>query len=498
MRRIIAYTIFLFLPLVLWAQQPSLVAAPDGQSYPLDTVNGQVYYRYTVEKSIGLYRISKNFGVSQEAILQANPELRERGLRFEEVLLIPVPEGYKPQAEPSQVEIVEPTPQEAITPIHTAEAPIDTPVYKPEAAIEAPITVDTLYQEPVDTIPVQQDTFRIALLLPLHAQTVHRTLQQDRFFDFYSGVLLALRQHKGEYTDSLGTTHRCFYHLTVHDIEKSASTIDTLLINESLAGTDAIIGPAYAEQVSHLAPWVGARHIPTIIPFLSALPSQTANPYIWQFNPSDDIEINALMSHLDTLRSEINIVFVDAPSAELPLSIRTLRDSISRRHLPITHTTIRQIIADSIGPALVDSVENIILFHSERYSNIQLLMPYLLSGKGNRRLTLLSRYAWQDEHILLPQIYTGVFRNVDTEAQQGYEQVRNAYFTQAPVSRHPRYDCLGYDLTTFLLDRLPVLRYNSSDSASVTLPWQGVQSTIEFTAQPDGHYANTHIDILRH
>ena len=36
--------------------------------YPLDTIDGKVYYRYTVERSIGLYRISKNFGVSQEEI----------------------------------------------------------------------------------------------------------------------------------------------------------------------------------------------------------------------------------------------------------------------------------------------------------------------------------------------------------------------------------------------------------------------------------------------
>lgn len=57
--------------------------------YPLDTVDGQVYYRYTVERSIGLYRISKNFGVSQEEILQANPHLQTAGLRYDEVILIP-------------------------------------------------------------------------------------------------------------------------------------------------------------------------------------------------------------------------------------------------------------------------------------------------------------------------------------------------------------------------------------------------------------------------
>ena len=58
--------------------------------YPIDTINGTAVYRYSVEKSIGLFRISKNFGITQEEIIQWNPQLEKRGLRFEEELLIPV------------------------------------------------------------------------------------------------------------------------------------------------------------------------------------------------------------------------------------------------------------------------------------------------------------------------------------------------------------------------------------------------------------------------
>ena len=54
--------------------------------YPLDTINGQIYYRYTTPRSIGIYRISVNFGVSQEEILKANPHLMTRGLRVDEAL----------------------------------------------------------------------------------------------------------------------------------------------------------------------------------------------------------------------------------------------------------------------------------------------------------------------------------------------------------------------------------------------------------------------------
>ena len=38
----------------------STLCAQAPVDYPLDTINGKIYYRYTVERGIGLYRISKN------------------------------------------------------------------------------------------------------------------------------------------------------------------------------------------------------------------------------------------------------------------------------------------------------------------------------------------------------------------------------------------------------------------------------------------------------
>ena len=37
--------------------------------YPIDTIEGKPYYRYTVEKGVGLYRVSKIFNIPQELIL---------------------------------------------------------------------------------------------------------------------------------------------------------------------------------------------------------------------------------------------------------------------------------------------------------------------------------------------------------------------------------------------------------------------------------------------
>ena len=124
MRRIFVHIglllIFAFMPILLLGQQPL--------AYPLDTIDGKIYYRYTVERSIGLYRLSVNFGVSQEEILRANPIIQEKGLRYDEVILIPA-KGLevKPAVVAPPAPVVEPVEQPFVAPAPSAPSPRVSP-----------------------------------------------------------------------------------------------------------------------------------------------------------------------------------------------------------------------------------------------------------------------------------------------------------------------------------------------------------------------------------
>ena len=79
------------------------------ETWPKDTVDGVVVYRYTVQKSEGLYRISKNFNVSQEELVRLNPTLQTEGLKFGQVILVPVKEEQPAAADSSMVKhVIEP------------------------------------------------------------------------------------------------------------------------------------------------------------------------------------------------------------------------------------------------------------------------------------------------------------------------------------------------------------------------------------------------------
>jgi len=67
-------------------------------TWPKDTVDGVVVYRYTVQKSEGLYRISKNFEVTQEELVRLNPQLQTEGLKYGQTILVPVKDAPEVKA----------------------------------------------------------------------------------------------------------------------------------------------------------------------------------------------------------------------------------------------------------------------------------------------------------------------------------------------------------------------------------------------------------------
>lgn len=76
----------IFLIMALFA---SLCGIAQTEGLPLDTIDGKVVYVYEVQKSEGIYRISKNFGISQEDLIRYNPKLATEGLKLGQKIYIP-------------------------------------------------------------------------------------------------------------------------------------------------------------------------------------------------------------------------------------------------------------------------------------------------------------------------------------------------------------------------------------------------------------------------
>ncbi|MBR1427079.1 MAG: ABC transporter substrate-binding protein [Paludibacteraceae bacterium] len=466
--------------LILLAATACLHAAAYAQAAlplcPIDTIDGTPLFRYTVEKSIGLYRISVNFGVTQEDIIRYNPQLRERGLHFDETIYIPVTPAALAAMQP--IPDPAPAPAEPAAPVLPAqpEQP-ELPLALPDTpAVPAPLPLpDTLITltTPADSL----QPLRLAVLLPLHTAAVERTPVMERFFDFYQGALLAAHD-----IQATGQPLELF----VYDIEKSNLRLEALIEQGKLQHLDAIVGPAYPAQVSLISDYVAEKHIPTLIPFTDEVVMLPDNPYLLQFNAPDKQEALALADYIAELGDSVNVVLVQANEADIPPSIREIRAAIRNRQIPTTTTTIRHILADSLAAALVPERENILVFNTERYSNLHVLMPRIIGAQGDHRLTLLSHYSWLGENIALPQLYTTEFATAQPADLTDYNRLFDRYFGNDHAGDRPRYDLLGYDMLRFIAAWLRGQEYN------------GLQSDIHMEqVAPEGGYVNTRIHVLR-
>ncbi len=564
--------------------------------YPTETVRGKEYYLYPVQKGEGLYRISKNFGVSQEDIIKANPSLETEGLKLGQIIRIPVvkkadtskyiqheiqpketlyglskrygvtqdaikalnpevsrnmPIGAtllipRKSEETKRIQQVAPTVKDRYTPqvetsasprlpqressrdsIHGVSQTPSTPIIdlsllfgeKPDSAVVDSLGVDSLA---ADTT-VAQKPLRMAFLLPLMTNQAKRTAAVDRFLEFYEGALIALYEAQRE-----GQRFEVF----VYDIEKNDIRIQTILQQPEMQTMNAIIGPAYLTQITHVSKFAYTHQIPTLIPFTNSVPDIDINPYLWQFNPSVESEMDTLIAYTQRTYPDAHYVFIHTNTNKPSASTTILHQHLQDQKANLQTITASAVLNDSLAYALKTNKENILVFDNEKYNQVAPLLEKVRAAKDTYSLTLFSHYGWQDELLPVRSFYASVFnksKRIDLPLTM-YDLKYKHFFGHELQNTQPRYDLLGYDLTTYFIQMLDGQRTKDREqrtenavetpymaspepndsvdtiSSSVHRPetkrstiqqYNGLQSDIHFKQVDErGGYENTGIQIM--
>ena len=351
-------------------------------------------------------------------------------------------------------------------------------------------TLDTVAAVQADSVHMADSTaIRVAFLLPLHADAVKRDKHMDRFYDFYAGALIAIyeKQQSGQAME-----------IFTYDIGKTAlRTSEVLQQHPEIRQAHAVVGPAYAQQVEVVLDSLQEDSVWVMIPFLSRVKNIESHPFVLKFNPSEQIEADTLARYLAQRADSVNCVLVEAKAGEvIPSGIKALHQALKEHQVPTSSVSLKAILTDSIEGAFLPEKENIVVFNTERYANLQTVMPHLLKACGNYRITLFSHYSWQSEKIILPQLYTSVFTPQPTVSEE-YEWFFEQYFDHELSSYQPRYDLLGYDLTNQLLDMLILQKSSQDNTVMLQDVWTGTQANIHYQpTAPKGGYENHIVHII--
>ena len=351
-------------------------------------------------------------------------------------------------------------------------------------------TLDTVAAVQADSVHMADSTaIRVAFLLPLHADAVKRDKHMDRFYDFYAGALIAIyeKQQSGQAME-----------IFTYDIGKTAlRTSEVLQQHPEIREAHAVVGPAYAQQVEVVLDSLQEDSVWVMIPFLSRVKNIESHPFVLKFNPSEQIEADTLARYLAQRADSVNCVLVEAKAGEvIPSGIKALHQALKEHQVPTSSVSLKAILTDSIEGAFLPEKENIVVFNTERYANLQTVMPHLLKACGNYRITLFSHYSWQSEKIILPQLYTSVFTPQPAVSEK-YEWLFEQYFDHELSSYQPRYDLLGYDLTNQLLDMLILQKSSQDNTVMLQDVWTGTQANIHYQpTAPKGGYENHIVHII--
>ena len=466
------------------------------------------FYYHKVEKRQTLYSLSRQYGVAQEDVIKYNPQTAS-GLRDGDVLRIPKPEDIyvEKKAEKMQEDLsvkylihkVEhketlysiskkyDVKQEDIEKLNSEleilsiDQELKIPYY---AALITTDTVNgkaTTYLD-LDKIFGKADALeihklRIAFLLPFMLENKNNP-NDGRFVDFYGGAVKAISEAK---------ENGISVDIYTYDTGRTRENMEEVFANNSiLQEVDLIIGPAYSVQVPVATEFAKKNQIKTLIPFTSRILGVEFNPYVFQFNPGMDVELDFLKQMFETKFDDANYIFADIEyvpdvdeGAIISKNLKRIFDEQERKYTTLSIPSPEVNLFDS---AVVHSKKNFVIFNTDQF---QVVQPYFENlNRTDRRhdLIMLERYNWKNQESYRPVgVYVAPFKSEYEmfDLNQYNRDFVNLFGWEAATNT-PRYDVLAYDLVSYFVGMLNDKEKNIMTELELDMYWQGTQSQFQF------------------
>ena len=370
---------------------------------------------HRVKKKETLFSISRQYGISQQQLIAANPELRGSDkLKKGSLLCIPYT---------SPTETARPT-----------EVPTDKQLFN-EAAQPA-----KRYQ-----------VIKAAVILPF--LDVPQT-ESSRMTEYYEGFLMAI--------DSLKRTGANI-DLYTYNSGDEKSSIQPLLHREELKQMDIIFGPRHQEHIAPLANYCKKHDIRLVIPFTSKDNAVFSNPMVYQVNTPQSYLYSEVYDHFMRQFAQQQIIFIEAQegSKEKAEFIKGLKEELATRGIA-TRSVSDEATSEELKQCLSTTKEN--LFVPTSGSNLTLIkiLPQLvLTVRENpeQRIHLFGYPEWQTytkDHLdaffeLDTYFYSSFYTNNLLPASIRFTSAYRRWYAKEMDDRYPKYGMLGFDTGFFFL-----------------------------------------------
>jgi len=429
---------------------PSELVAEE-KSIPVTKIVDKNYFLYEVKPKETLFGLAKNFHLSQEKLLQLNPELKD-GVR----------EGM-------------------------------------QLKIPAENALSTLQKETKNLIEsVDSSKKQIALLLPFNISKIasdttlstQARLKKDSFLnltlDIYAGALIAIDSAK-----QLGLN----VNFKIYDSQetRNSSNVVNLVKNHNLNNVDAVIGPFYPQYVEKVAELLSDSDVPVISPLRETTKTY---PNLYVSMPSANQLREGMMNYLKKVNG--NVVALIDP-----------KRSASRTYLQSDFPETFIAPLDEKGRVKFDSIRSKLKSNKVNYlvldtgSTGMILNALTLCNEAktngfNTELVVLDlNSTFETDEVFSRLVKQKIIFASLTKYQDTAEslQFANAFKKKNNVFPN-QYAIRGFDLTFDAI--LRVLQPNGFEQSTVNHATQYLENKFDYVKRTPSGYVNSGVYIMQY
>jgi LysM repeat protein len=393
-----------------------------------------------------VYGISRRYNISQEQLLELNPEAKN-GLSVGQVLLISKGQPVSPSNTNTQSEVIPEPVREPSTVVLFKDSLVQHRVMKGETlysiskrfmvpvetlmevnklrnqnikegdVLIIPLKKEALEQVPYRPVPPpapgvtvttpsqridddfqfqKKNNLRIAVLLPIeYGKSTRNNGRTRAAIQFYAGVKMAL--------DTLGKMG-LNAQVTLFDTKSDSATTVAILEKMNESQWDLIIGPLFHGPAHLVANWAKQNRVPLLLPTPMSPALLKMNPYVFMSIPTDTRIMEGMAEHIVQRHAKDNIILIKSGLADDEQNYETLKNKInSLLGVGAYRQTVKEVSGKgNLQGAYVRGMRNVFILPSKNKSHVTDFWKAFLSFQlrnsdgNNPNIILYGMREWEE------------------------------------------------------------------------------------------------------
>lgn len=360
---------------------------------------------HKVKKKETIYGIAKEYGLTEDELRKANPEMMDPNYKLRKGDYIFIPFASVQPSEPAPVK--------------------------------------------QDDSDIKTRAIRVGIMLPLH------DVDGDgrRMVEFYRGILMACNDLKKE---GISTDIRAW------NVNIDADIRQTLL-EKGAEQCDIIFGPLYTKQMDYISQFVKTYGIKLVIPFSINGNHVANNENIYQvYQSAEELNQSAVDAFMERF-SDHNVVLVDCndPNSNKGIFTSAVRKRLEEKKITY-HVTNLSNTDDTFARAFSTDKPNVVILNTGRSTELTTALGKLDALTNANKKLSVSLFGYNDwllyEKYNLDRFYkydtfipTYYYYNASTARTLELENAYRKWFGASMMNALPRFAITGYDQATFFL-----------------------------------------------